>query len=342
MRDFFKRKGIEPTFHNYIINTLSYMALGLFSSLIIGLIMETIGSQMLGFGVPGSAVLIKMGETAMSLSGPAIGVAVAYGLGAPRLVLFAAVISGASGGELAGPVGSFLAALISTEIGKMVSKETKIDIIVTPLVTIIAGVGSAMLIGPPIASAVTQFGLFIMWATEQQPFMMGILVAVFMGLALTAPISSAAIAIMLGLEGIAAGAATVGCASQMIGFASSSFRENGWSGLLALGIGTSMLQIANVLKNPYILIPPTVTAAILGPLSTMVFYMENNDAGAGMGTSGFVGQIMTIRTMGTDISVLISILLLHFLLPAILSFILSEWLRKTNRIKYGDMTIDKS
>ncbi|WP_416151531.1 PTS transporter subunit IIC [Salipaludibacillus sp. HK11] len=342
MRDFFRRKGIEPTVQNYLINTLSYMALGLFSSLIIGLIMETIGSQLQGIGVPGAAVLIQMGEMAMSLSGPAIGVAVAYGLGAPRLVLFAAVISGASGGELAGPVGSFLAALISTEVGKMVSKETKLDIIVTPLVTIIAGVGSAMLIGPPIASVVTQFGVFIMWATEQQPFLMGILVAVFMGLALTAPISSAAIAFMLGLEGLAAGAATVGCASQMIGFGISSFRENGWSGFVALGIGTSMLQIANVVKNPYILIPPTVTAAILGPFSTMVFFMENNEAGAGMGTSGFVGQIMTIRTMGADFSVFMSILLLHFLLPAILSVILSEWLRKKDLIKYGDMTIDKS
>ncbi|PYZ93793.1 PTS sugar transporter subunit IIC [Salipaludibacillus keqinensis] len=341
MREFFKRKGIEPTFQNYVVNTLSYMALGLFSSLIIGLIMETIGSQLEGV-VPGASLLVQMGQTAMSLSGPAIGVAVAYGLGAPRLVLFAAVVSGAAGGEMAGPVGSFLAALISTEIGKMVSQETKIDIIVTPLVTIITGVGSAMLIGPPIASIVSQFGQFIMWATEQQPFLMGVLVAVFMGLALTAPISSAAIAIMLGLEGIAAGAATVGCASQMIGFAVSSFRENRWSGLLALGIGTSMLQIANIVKNPAILIPPTVTAAIVGPLSTMVFYMENNQAGAGMGTSGFVGQIMTIHTMGSGMSVILSIILLHFLLPAILSFVLSEWLRKKNIIKLGDMAIERS
>lgn len=337
MKSFLKKKGIEPSFQNYIINALSHMALGLFSSLIIGLIMETIGNQ---FGID---ILVEMGEMAMDLYGPAIGVAVAYGLGAPRLVLFAAVVSGAAGAALGGgPAGSFLAALISTEIGKMVSKETKIDIIITPFVTIVAGVGSAMLIGPTVYLGMTQLGAFIMWATEQQPFVMGILVAVLMGLALTAPISSAAIAFMLELEGVAAGAATVGCAAQMIGFATSSFRENGWSGLVSLGIGTSMLQIANVMKNPYILIPPTLTAAILGPISTMVLLMENNQAGAGMGTSGFVGPIMTIHTMGSDVTVIMSIVALHFLAPALLSLIFSEWLRKKNVIKYGDMTIEQS
>ncbi|SES35129.1 PTS transporter subunit IIC [Salipaludibacillus aurantiacus] len=340
MKEFLKRKGIEPSFQNYVINALSYMALGLFSSLIIGLIMETAGTQ-LG-GRPGGQLLVQMGETAMSLSGPAIGAAVAYGLGAPRLVLFAALVSGASGGEMAGPAGSFLAALISTEIGKMVSQETKVDIIVTPFVTIAAGVGTALTIGPPIAGGIRQFGSFIMWATEQQPFVMGILVAALMGLALTAPISSAAIAFMLELEGVAAGAATVGCAAQMVGFAVSSFRENRWAGLLALGIGTSMLQIANVIKNPLILIPPTLSAAILGPAATMVFVMENNAAGAGMGTSGFVGQIMTVHTMGSGTPVLLSILLLHFIGPALLSLLFSEWLRRKNLIKYGDMTIEKS
>ncbi|WP_078579483.1 PTS transporter subunit IIC [Salipaludibacillus agaradhaerens] len=340
MKEFLKRKGVEPSFHNYVIKALSYMALGLFSSLIIGLIMETLGTQ-LG-DIPGGALLIQMGETAMGLSGPAIGVAVAYGLGAPRLVLFAAVVGGAAGGEMAGPAGSFIAALLSTEIGKLVSQSTKIDIIVTPFVTIATGVITALFIGPPIGQAISQFGLFIMWATDQQPFVMGILVAVFMGLALTAPISSAAIAFMLELEGIAAGAATVGCAAQMVGFAVSSFRENRWSGLLAIGIGTSMLQIANIIKNPYILIPPTLTAAILGPISTLVFMMENNPAGAGMGTSGFVGQIMTIHTMGSSLGVLISIFLLHFLAPAILSLVFSEWLRRLNKINLGDMTIDKS
>lgn len=340
MKNFLKRKGIEPTFQNYVINALSYMALGLFSSLVIGLIMETAGTQLAG--MPGAAVLVDMGETAMALSGPAIGVAVAYGLGAPRLVLFAAVVSGAMGGEMAGPAGSFLTALISTELGKIVSKETKIDIIVTPFATIAAGAMAAMAVGPPIAGSIRQFGVFLMWATEQQPFVMGVLVAVLMGLALTAPISSAAIAFMLELEGIAAGAATVGCAAQMIGFAVSSFRENRWSGLLALGVGTSMLQIPNIVKNPYILIPPTLAAGILGPLATMVFMMENNEAGAGMGTSGLVGQIMTIHTMGSAPTVLLSILLLHFIGPALLSLLFSEWLRRINKIKDGDMTIDKS
>ena len=346
MRDFLHKKGVKPSFQTYVIDALSYMALGLFSSLIIGLIMQTAGRFIADVdsqtAVAVGGFLETMGTTAMSLMGPAIGVAVAYGLKAPRLVLFAAVVSGAAGAELAGPAGAFLAALISTEIGKLVSQETKVDIIVTPFVTITAGIGTATLIGPPIAAGLTGFGEFIMWSTQQQPFIMGILVAVFMGLALTAPISSAAIAIILGLEGIAAGAATVGCAAQMIGFAASSYRENRWSGLVSLGIGTSMLQIANIMKNPWILLPPTITAAILGPLSTLVFRMENSPEGAGMGTSGFVGQIMTINTMGSDASVWLSILLLHFVGPALISVVLSEWLRKTGKIKFGDMKIAQS
>lgn len=336
MKAFLERKGVNPSFHTYVIQALSFMALGLFSSLIIGLIMETIGDLL------GLDLLKSMGDMAMGLYGPAIGVAVAYGLKAPRLVLFAAVISGAAGAELGGPAGSFIAALLSTEIGKLVSKETKLDIIVTPFITIFVGIGTATLIGPSIDFGLSQFGDFLEWATEQQPFIMGIIIAIFMGLALTAPISSVAIAFMIGIEGIAAGAATVGCAAQMIGFATSSFRENRWSGFIAQGIGTSMLQIGNIMKNPWIILPPTLTAAILGPIATVVFLMENNDAGAGMGTSGLVGQIMTIHTMGSSMSVLLSIALLHFILPAVLSLIFSEWLRKTGKIKAGDMKIEQS
>ncbi|MBU9721082.1 MULTISPECIES: PTS transporter subunit IIC [Bacillaceae] len=339
MKEFLNRKGVRISFHTYFVTGLSYMALGLFSSLIIGLIMQTAGRTI---PVPYFHLLESIGTTAMGLMGPAIGVAVAYGLKAPRLVLFAAVVSGAAGAELGGPAGSFIASLLSTEIGKLVSKETKIDIIVTPLVTIITGVGTATMIGPIIANWVESFGDLIMFATLQQPFIMGILVAVLMGLALTAPISSAAIAIMLGLEGLAAGAATVGCAAQMMGFATSSFRENRWSGIVALGLGTSMLQIANVMKKPVILIPPTLTAAILGPFATLVFHMENNAAGAGMGTSGLVGQIMTVETMGSDGSVLFSILVLHILAPALLSLIISEGMRKIGWIKFGDMKIEQS
>lgn len=317
------------------------MALGLFSSLIIGLIIRTLGEQLGHLDIIGSEWLVDMGSLAMGLMGPAIGVAVAYGLKAPRLVLFAAIVSGAAGASLGGPAGAFVSALISTELGKIVSQETKVDIIVTPFVTIASGFFVATFIGPAIQSGMTGFGSLVNWATEQQPFLMGMLVAVLMGLALTAPISSAAIAIMLELEGVAAGAATVGCAAQMIGFAVSSYRENGVSGLVALGIGTSMLQVPNIVKNPFILIPPTIAGIILAPLATMVFVMTNNPAGAGMGTSGFVGQIMTFTSMGFSFHTLIAVALLHFIGPAIISLILSEWLRKIGVIKLGDMKIEQ-
>lgn len=339
---FLKRKGIQPGFHSYVITALSYMALGLFSSLIMGLMMETAGERMLmPYWAEGGQFLIDMGGLAMSLMGPAIGVAIAYGLKAPPLVIFSAVVTGAAGAELAGPAGSYLAALLSVEIGKLVSGETKVDIIVTPFVTIATGYLTAGLIGPPVAAALEQFGSFIMWATTQQPLAMGALVAVLMGLALTAPISSAALAFMLGLDGLAAGAAAVGCSAQMIGFAVSSYRENKFGGLIALGLGTSMLQIANIIKRPQILIPPTLTAAVLGPLATVVFVMENNQAGAGMGTSGFVGPVMAMNVMGTETETLVAIALMFFILPAVISLFLSELLRKMNWIKPGDMTIPK-
>lgn len=336
MKDFLKRKDIEISFKVYFVTALSYMALGLFSSLIIGLIIKTAGEQIafLNFLVP-------MGELAMSLYGPAIGVAVAYGLRAPQLVLFSAIVAGAAGVSLGGPAGSFIAALFATEIGKLVSKETRLDIIVTPFATIATGYFVASTVGPIIAGGLDYFGELIMWSVERQPFVMGILVALLMGLALTAPISSAAIAFMLGLEGIAAGAATVGCAAQMIGFATSSYRENGISGFIALGIGTSMLQVANIIKNPYILVPPTVAGMLLAPLATIVFQLENNKAGAGMGTSGFVGQIMTFTEMGFTGNVVLGVVLLHFIGPAMISLLLSEWLRKVGLIKFGDMKIDQ-
>ncbi|OLO40474.1 PTS sugar transporter subunit IIC [Alkalihalophilus pseudofirmus] len=343
MLGFLKRKGIDLSWRTYVITALSFMALGLFSSLIIGLIIRTVGEQLARFQQLAlfSEFLTDMGALAMGLMGPAIGVAVAYGLKAPRLVLFATVVSGAAGAQLGGPAGAFISALLSTEIGKLVSKETKVDIIVTPFVTIAVGFFVANFIGPAIQSGMTQFGSIVMWATEQQPFLMGILVATLMGLALTAPISSAAIAIMLELEGIAAGAATVGCAAQMVGFAVSSYRENGVSGLMALGIGTSMLQVPNIVKNPLILVPPIVAGIILAPFATVVFQMVNNPAGAGMGTSGFVGQIMTFTAMGFSWNVFFIILFLHILGPAIISLAISEWLRKKNLIKLGDMKIEQ-
>lgn len=335
MNGFLQRKGVTLSPRVYFITALSYMALGLFSSLIIGLILKTIGGQ-----ISSLSFLVPIGELAMSLMGPAIGVAVAYGLQAPPLVLFASLLAGAAGAELGGPAGSYAAAIIAAEAGKLVSKSTKLDIIVTPLITIFAGYGTAALIGPGIQTLLTNFGSLIMWATEQRPIIMGIIVAVLMGLALTAPISSAAIAIMLGLEGIAAGAATVGCAAQMVGFAVSSYRENGVEGVIAQGIGTSMLQVANIVRNPWILLPPTLAGAILAPIGSGWLTMLNNPSGAGMGTSGFVGQIMTLNVMGAGGNIWTAILLLHFIGPAIISLLISEVMRKKGLIRPGDMKIN--
>ncbi|MFE8703387.1 PTS transporter subunit IIC [Cytobacillus sp. FJAT-54145] len=333
MKNFLNRKGVTLSPKVYFIDALSGMALGLFSSLIIGLIIKTIGDRV---GLP---FFTEMGTLAMGLMGPAIGVAVAYVLKAPPLVIFSAIASGAAGAALGGPAGSFIAALISTEIGKLVSKETKIDIIVTPFVTIFTGYTIAATIGPGINYLMQGLGDIIMWGTEQRPIIMGIVVAVLMGLALTAPISSAAIALMLDLHGLAAGAATIGCAAQMVGFAVSSYRENKVGGLFAIGLGTSMLQVPNIVRNPRILIPPTVAGALLAPLGTTILLLENNAAGAGMGTSGLVGQIMTFTTMGFGGDIWFKVILLHFVGPAIISLLLSEYMRKKGWIKAGDMLI---
>lgn len=329
MTTFLEKKGVYPSLQTYVIDALSFMTLGLFSSLIIGLIMSTVGELAQQHIHPAFSFLQSVGDTAMSFMGPAIGAAVAYGLKALRLVLFSALITGAMGAELGGPVGSLLASLVSTEIGKLVSQETKVDIIVTPFTTILVGFAVAKFVGPPMNSMITTFGGFIKWATVQQPFVMGILVAVFMGLALTAPISSAALAIMLGLDGLAAGAATVGCAAQIMGFAASSFRENGWGGFIAQGIGTSMLQVSNIIKNPWILLPPTFASAILGPISIIFFHMENNPAGAGMGTSGLVGQLMTIETMGSRFEVLFAILLFAYCCTNCHKFVILRVVKET-------------
>ncbi|MRX72714.1 PTS sugar transporter subunit IIC [Bacillus lacus] len=334
MKEFLKRKGVTLSPRVYFVDALSFMALGLFSSLIIGLIVKTIGEQ-LSF-----TPFVDLGTLAMGLMGPAIGGAIAYGLKAPPLVIFSSIISGAAGAALGGPAGAYTASLLSTEIGKMVSKETKVDIIVTPLAVICSGYFIASVIGPSIASFMQGFGSLVMWSTEQQPIVMGILVAVLMGLALTAPISSAAIALMLDLHGLAAGAATIGCCAQMVGFATSSYRENKFGGWVAQGIGTSMLQVPNIVRNPLILIPPTVAGAMLAPFGSALFQMTNNAAGAGMGTSGLVGQIMTFTSMGFTADILVKVLLLHFVGPAAISLVLSEWMRKKGWIKPGDMKIN--
>ncbi|QQK81190.1 PTS sugar transporter subunit IIC [Salicibibacter cibi] len=340
MRVFLKKKGIELSWRTYLITALSYMALGLFSSLIVGLIIQTAGEQIPAHLFIGG-FLADMGSLAMSLLGPAIGVAVAYALKAPPLVMFSAVASGAAGEELGGPAGAFIAVLISVECGKLISKETRFDILLTPFVTIATGFVLASTVGPAIGNGLEAFGSVINWATEQEPLTMSILVSALMGLALTFPISSAAIAIMLGLDGLAAGAATVGCCAQMVGFAVSSFRENRWGGLVSLGIGTSMLQVPNMVRNPWIVVPPTLAGMMLAPIAVIFFNMESNAEGAGMGTSGFVGQIMTFSTMGFTMQVFILILVFHIVLPGVLTYVIDRGLRKSGRIKDGDMTIDQ-
>ncbi|MGF7184515.1 hypothetical protein GGQ84_000599 [Desulfitispora alkaliphila] len=331
-QSFLRRKGVEISLRRYGIDALGAMALGLFSSLIVGLILRVAGEQ-LGIGF-----LEEIGALASSMMGPAIGVAVAFGLKAPPFVLFASTITGAAGAQLGGPAGAFVAALIGAEIGKLISKETKVDLIVTPATTIITGVAVAQVIGPRIYNFMIEFGNLIMIATEMHPIPMGIIVASLMGLALTAPISSAAIAIMMELGGLAAGAATVGCAAQMVGFAVISYRDNKMAGLMAQGLGTSMLQIPNIVKNPMIIVPPTVAGAILGPFVTTIFPMYNNPAGAGMGTAGLVGQIGTMDVMGMGSLPLI--IAFHFILPAAIALAVAIVMRKAGLIKAGDMKLD--
>ncbi|NLZ95545.1 MAG: PTS sugar transporter subunit IIC, partial [Bacteroidales bacterium] len=274
MKQFFKRKGVTLSPKAYFVDALSYMALGLFSSLLIGLIIKTLGQQL------HITSFVEMGNFAMDskIVGAAIGVAVAYSLKAPPLVLFSAVFAGAFGGSLGGPVGSYVTALLAVEFGKLIYKVTKVDIIVVPLVVVLVGYYVGTFVGIPINEFMKSLGSLVNWSTEQHPFVMSILVASIMGLSLTAPISSVAIAFMLGLDGLAAGAAVVGCSAQMIGFAIISFRENGISGLIAQGLGTSMLQIGNIVKNPLILIPPTLAGVLTAPIAVGIFRMTNNEA----------------------------------------------------------------
>lgn len=341
-QSFLKRKNIEFTAKRYFQDALSAMALGLFASLLIGLIIQTIGEQTaVLFGTNSiSDFLIDTGATAGEFMGAAVGTAVAWGLKAPPLVLFTSAVTGMMGATLGGPAGAFLAAALGAEFGKAVSKETKVDILVTPAVTLLMGALCAMIVGPLVDKLMTGLGKVIMAATEWQPFLFGIVISVIVGLVLTAPISSAALCIMLDLSGLAAGAATVGCCAQMVGFAAISVKENGIGGIVAQGIGTSMLQVSNIIKNPWILVPPTLASSIIGPLSTVVFKMTNVPAGAGMGTSGLVGQIGTFTAMGFSVPVLLEILLLHIALPALLSIVIDRILKRAGKIKVGDYKLD--
>lgn len=340
---------IKKYLHRYFIDAMSAMAQGLFASLLIGTIISTLGTQL---GIP---VLDEIGGYAKSAAGPAMAVAIGYALQAPPLVLFSLVAVGGAANTLGGaggPLAVLVLAIVAAELGRLVSRKTKIDIIVTPLVTIFSGCGLAYLIAPYIGAAASSVGSLIMWATELQPFLMGIIVSVVVGVALTLPISSAAICAALGLTGLAGGAAVAGCCAQMIGFAVISFRENGWGGFFAQGIGTSMLQVPNIIKNPRIWIAPTLASAITGPIATCVFGLQmNGDAiASGMGTCGFVGQIGVYTGWLADIAAgaktaitatdWVGLVLICFILPALFSLVFDLVLRKLNWVKPGDMKLD--
>ena len=330
---------------SYAANVLNAMALGLFASLIVGVILEQLGSLL------GISFAVRFGQFAKLLMGPAIGIAVAGGIKAPPLAIYASAVAGALGAgtitltpgaasviKIGEPMGALVAALAGAEVGKRVAGKTKLDIILVPAATILVGGIVGEQISPGVSLLMRTLGSIINEATMLHPIPMGIIVSTLMGMILTLPISSAAIAISLGLSGLAAGAATVGCSTQMIGFAVISYRENGVGGLLAQGLGTSMLQVPNILRNPRIWIPPTLASAILGPLATRVLFMENIPTGAGMGTSGLVGQIGTVAVMGTGSWP--KILLLHFILPAVLTYLLVLPLRRIGWIQDGDMKLD--
>ena len=353
MKEFLKRKNIEVSAKRYGIDALGAMAQGLFCSLLIGTIIKTLGQQL------NIQYLIDIGTYAAAVAGPAMAVAIGYALKADPMVLFSLAAVGwaanAEGGA-GGPMAVLVIAIIAAECGKMVSKETKVDILVTPGVTILVGISLAKFIAPAIGGAANAFGNFIMLTTELQPFFMGIAVSVLMGIALTLPISSAAICASLGLVGLAGGAAVAGCCAQMVGFAVMSFKENRWGGLVSQGIGTSMLQMPNIVKNPRVWIPPVLASAITGPIATCVFGLQMNGApvNSGMGTCGLCGQIgvwtgwlapveKAVEMGATAITPgamdWIGLVLICFVLPAILSTVFCEILRKMGWIKEGDLKL---
>lgn len=349
MSQFLKKKDVEISLKRYGIDALGAMAQGLFASLLIGTILNTLGTQL------GIEIFNTVGSYAMGASGVAMAVAIGYALKCPPLVLFslAAVGSAANGlGGAGGPLAVLVIAIIAAEAGKLVSKETKIDIIVTPLVTILVGVMLANWWAPAIGAAASSLGKMIMWATELQPFLMGILVSAIVGIALTLPISSAAICAALALTGLAGGAAVAGCCAHMIGFAVISFHENGWAGLFAQGIGTSMLQMGNIIKNPRIAIPPIIASFITGPIATCVFQLQMNGPAisSGMGTCGMVGPIGVYSGWMTDIANgvkdmvtamdWLGLVLICILLPGVIAWLVAKLLRKVGWIKEDDLKLD--
>ena len=347
-KGFLKRKDIEFSLKRYGIDALSAMAQGLFASLLVGTILSTIGQQ---FSIN---FLVEVGGFASSVKGSAMAIAIGYALKAPPLVLFSLAAVGYASdtlGGAGGPLAVLFMAIVAAELGKAVSKETKLDILVTPIVTIISGCGLAMLTAKYIGMAASSVGNAIMWATELHPFVMGMIVSAIVGIALTLPISSAAICAALSLTGLAGGAALAGCCAQMVGFAVMSFKENKWGGLVSQGLGTSMLQMGNIVKNPRIWIPPTLASIITGPIATCVFKLQMNGAAvsSGMGTCGLVGQIGVYTGWVNDVASgakeaitafdWIGLVVISFVLPAILSVIFCEILRKIGWIKENDLKL---
>ena len=348
MKEFFKRKNIIFSMKRYGVDCLGAMAQGLFCSLLIGTIIKTLGQQ------TGLEYLVTIGTYATNMAGPAMAISIGFALQAPPLVLFSLAAVGGAANELGGaggPLAVLIIAILASECGKLVSKETKIDILVTPFVTIFVGVTFSTLLAPGIGTVASSLGRLIMWATDLQPLLMGIIVSVVVGIALTLPISSAAICAALSLTGLAGGAAVAGCCANMVGFAVMSFKENKWSGLVSQGLGTSMLQMGNIIKNPRIWIPPIIASAATGPLATCVFKLQMNGTpvASGMGTCGLVGQIgvytgwLNDMALGNKISITamdwISLIMISFILPALISLFVGNFLRKIGWIKENDLKL---
>lgn len=345
---FLKRKNVLFSAKRYGIDAMGAMAQGLFASLLIGTIIKTLGQQL------NVQFLIDAGNFAQQVAGPAMAVSIGAALSAPQLVLYSLIAVGMAANKLGGaggPLAVYFITIVASECGKIVSKETKVDILVTPAVTILVGVGLSVLCAPAIGAAASSVGDFIKWATNLQPLLMGILVSVVVGMALTLPISSAAICAALSLTGLAGGAAVAGCCAQMVGFAVMSFRENGVGGLVSQGLGTSMLQMPNIIRNPRVWIPPTLASAITGPIATCLFHLEMNGpaVSSGMGTCGLVGQIgvytgwLNDIAAGTKAAILpmdwVGLILICFVLPAVLTLLFAFFLRKWGWIKGCDLKL---
>lgn len=356
---FLKRKDVVISAKRYGIDALGAMAQGLFCSLLIGTIINTVGKQFnIGF-LTGTVATIAgvdytVGSLASAMSGPAMAVAIGYALATPPLVLFSLITVGFASNALGGaggPLAVLFVAIIASESGKMISKETKIDILITPLVTISVGILLSALLAPTLGKAAMKLGTVIMWATSLQPFLMGILVSLLVGVALTLPISSAAICAALGLTGLAGGAALAGCCAQMVGFAIISFPENKWGGLISQGIGTSMLQMGNIVKNPRVWIAPCITSMITGPIATCIFNLQMNGAAvsSGMGTCGLVGQIGVYTGWVNDVTSgaksaitsfdWIGLIMISFILPAVITPVIHMFVRKAGLVKDGDLKL---